>query len=507
MVISRQENNTRRIAALDERAESLGLKRGIGIADAQAMHPGIRVVEEDPVADIRLLESIADWCDRYTPLVALDGSDGLFLDITGCTHLFEAEASLLRDLLSRLGKQGIGAKAGIASTAGAAWASARFSGRSIVEPGTEADTLTPLPLAALRLDQQVRTLLEGVGLRTAGALMAVPRAPLARRFGRNVLLRLDQALGEVEETISPRLPVAPISVERRMAEPIVSTEDIERLILLLAGTLRQVLERRAEGARGLMLLLFRVDGAVSRISTGASRPLRDPLWMLRLFRERLIALQDGMDAGYGFDLVRLCVTATAPFPLEQIDLAASSVDAEADLALLTDRIRARLGEAAIQRPILMESHVPERAVRMVPVSSAVNGSRLADAPSRPLERPIRLLERPEPVEVTMAEVPEGPPTNFRWRRVHYRVSRAEGPERISPEWWLERQPPLQKKEDEKAEEYESRRKQTTVKRMAHLTRDYFRVEDEVGHRYWLYRQGLYGMSEEQPRWFMHGLFA
>ena len=506
-MISRRENNTRRIAALDERAETLGLKRGMGIADAQAMHPGIRVIEDDPIADLKLLESLADWCDRYTPLVALDGTDGLFLDVTGCTHLFGGEAGLLRDLLSRLEHQGIGAKVGIASTAGAAWAAARFSGRSIVEPGAEADSLTPLPLAALRIDPDMRTLLEGVGLRTAGALMAVPRGPLARRFGRGVLLCLDQALGEIEETISPRLPVPPISVERRLAEPIVSTEDIERLILLLAGTLRQDLERRDEGARGLQLLLFRVDGAVSRISTGASRPLRDPLWMLRLFRERLIALQDGLDVGYGFDLVRLCVTATAPFPSEQIDLAASSVDAGTDLAMFTDRIRARLGDAAIQRPVLIESHMPERAVSMVPTSSSTDDSRPADAPSRLLERPIRLLEHPEPVEVTMAEVPEGPPVNFRWRRAHYRVARAEGPERISPEWWLESQPPVQRKDNEETEEYERRRKHAIFKKTASATRDYFRVEDDVGHRYWLYRQGLYGMSEEQPRWFLHGLFA
>lgn len=505
-MISRRENNTRRIAALDERAETLGLKRGMGVADAQAMHPGIRVVEEDAIADSKLLESIADWCDRYTPLVALDGPDGLFLDITGCAHLSGGEDGLLRDLLSRLEQQGIGAKAGIASTAGAAWACARFSGRSIVEPGAEAYTLTPLPLAALRFDPETRTLLEGVGLRTAGALMSVPRGPLARRFGRSVLLRLDQALGEIDETISPRLPVPPLSVERRLAEPIVSTGDIERLILILAGALKQDLERRDEGARGLQLLLFRVDGAVSRIATGASRPVRDPLWVLRLFRERLIALQDRLDAGYGFDLLRLCVTATAPFPLEQIDLAASSADAEADLALLTDRICARLGETAVRRPVLIESHVPERAVAMLPVSSG-NGSGSADALSRPLERPIRLLEHPEPVEVSMAEVPEGPPANFRWRRAQYRVARAEGPERISPEWWLESQPPVQRKENEEVGDYERRRQRAIVRRTAHLTRDYFRVEDTEGRRYWLYRQGLYGMSEEQPRWFLHGLFA
>ena len=206
LVLSRQENNARRIAALDERAEALGLKRGMGLADARAMHPGLDVVEADADADRRLLESLADWCDRYTPLVALDGEDGLFLDVTGCVCLFGGERAMLDDMLARFFHQGFEVRAAIASTAGAAWAAARFRGRLLVAPGEEPALLTPLPPAALRIGPETCGRLEGVGRRSAGGVMAMPRAPLARRFGARLLMRLDQALGRLDEAVSPRLP-------------------------------------------------------------------------------------------------------------------------------------------------------------------------------------------------------------------------------------------------------------------------------------------------------------
>lgn len=505
-MVSRQENNARRVAALDERAEALGLKRGMGVADAQVMHPGIEVVEDEPEADARLLGGLADWCDRYTPLVARDGADGLFLDITGCVHLFGGEQSMLDDALARFLRQGFFARAAIASTAGTAWAAARFSGRAIVPPGGEKDLLNPLPIAALRIERRTRELLEGVGLRTAGAVMAAPRAPLARRFGRELLMRLDQALGAIDEPLSPQLPVPALSVERHLLEPVVSADEIERLVALLAGTLRRDLERRGEGARSVELHLFRVDGHVCRISTGTSRPLRDPLWLQRLFRERLIALENHMDAGYGFDLVRLCVPATAPFPLEQAHLIDRAGEAEADLALFTDRVRARLGEAAISKPCLVESHLPERAAPLVTIAQAAGregGGNPSSRHRRSLERPIRLFERPEPVDVTLVEVPEGPPAGFRWRRTHHRVERSEGPERIAPEWWLQNMPEI---EPEEGDDPDEARKQATARKTVHLTRDYFRVEDTQGRRYWLYRQGLYDAAQP-PRWFMHGVFT
>ena len=480
LVVSCREKNAQRIAALDEQAERLKLKRGMGIADARAMHPGIEIVEAEPEADRRLLEALADWCDRYTPLVAIEGADGLFLDITGCAHLFGGEKAMLNDVLHRLFDQGFAARGGLASTPGAAWAAARFLSPAVIMPGEEAAALAPLPLAALRLEPGVCASLESVGLRLTGAIMAAPRAPLARRFGRALIMRLDQALGRLEEAVSPRLPVAPLSVERHLAEPIVSTEAVEGLVLQLAGALKRDLERRGEGARILQLALFRVDGAVRRYTIGTSRPLRDPALVQRLFREKLAAGADGIDAGYGFELVRLSILEVVPFEIEQTDLAGEGEGDAADLALFADRVRARLGEDALLKPMPVESHIPERRITLAPFAREIH--RRPSPAGLPMpERPIRLLARPEPVDVIASEVPEGPPVNFRWRRTLYRVVRAEGPERIAPEWW--RQMPDAP------------------------TRDYFRIEDDSGHRYWLYRQGFYGASEGMPRWFMHGVFA
>jgi protein ImuB len=449
------------------------------------MHPAIGIVEADPQADQRLLEGLADWCDRYTPLVVLDGADGLFLDITGCTHLFGGEKAMLDAMVARFLQQGFAARAGIASTVGAAWAAARFSGRRIVAAGEEEELLAPLPLSALRVERGVCESLKSVGLRTAGAVMATPRAPLVRRFGALLLVRLDQALGRLDEAVSPRLPAAPLSVERHLAEPVTQVEDIEHLAKSLSQALKPDLERRGEGARSLALMLFRVDGAVSRIAVGASRPLRDPALIQQLFHEKLAVVGRDLDTGYGFDLVRLSALSIAPFVVRQADLTGDTSEEGVGLELFVDRVRARLGESAVLEPVPVESHLPERAVALMPFAQVPARQRKDGVPpAARFERPIRLFSSPEPVEVPVTEMPEGPPLRFRWRRAVYRVTRAEGPERIAPEWW--RLEPGQAQAP---------------------TRDYFRVEDAEGRRYWLYRQGLYDTAKASPRWFMHGIFA
>ena len=483
LVISHRDENTQRIAALDERAEALKLKPGLGIADARARHPSIDVVEAEPEADRRLLEALADWCDRYTPLVAIDGADGLFLDIAGCAHLFGDEERMREDLLLRLRDQGFDARAGLASTPGAAWAAARF-GLPSIAPDEEATALARLPLAALRIEPRTRIGLESVGLRTVGSILAAPRAPLVRRFGGDLVRRLDQALGRVEEAITPRLPVPSLSAERHFPEPLCGVEDIERLVPMLATSLKKELERRGEGARRLQLVLFRVDGAVTRVAVGTSRPMREPMPIGRLFRERLTALAGGIDAGYGFDLVRLAVLSAARFDEDQIDLDEMSPEGGESIAFFADRIRARLGDHALVKPFMRESHIPEEAWRPSPFAAslpekAAVEERLPERFCAP-ERPSRLFREPEPIEVT-AGLPEGPPALFRWRQVSYHVVRAEGPERIAPEWWRQKE--------------------------ASPTRDYYRVEDEGGRRYWLCREGFYGDADAPPRWTVQGLFA
>ena len=293
----------------------------------------------------------------------------------------------------------------------------------------------------------------------------------------------DQALGREEEAISPRLPLPLMMAERRLAEPVVLTEDIERLAELLAANLKTGLEQRGEGARTLVLSLFRVDGAVLRLELKFARPTRAPHRFRALVRERLAAIADTFDPGYGFETARLAVLEAVALEHEQVSLTDERAGTEA-LAAFTERVAARLGNDAIRVPVPVASHVPERAVghaAAAEILSGLWGKYLAGTPPHPIaiERPVRLFERPEPVEA-MAEVPDGPPQRFRWRRALHGVAKAEGPERIAGEWWVDGfdvQP-----------------------------RDYYRVEDGEGRRYWLYREGLYG-GEAPPRWYLHGLFA
>ncbi|OBZ93744.1 DNA repair protein [Pararhizobium polonicum] len=471
-----------RLTALDEAAEALGLKKNQGVAEARAIYPTLEIVEEDVGADRRLLDGIADWCDRYTPLVGLDGRDGLFLDITGCSHLFGGEKALLKDILSRLFQLGIDARGAISSAPGLSSAVSRFGSGGVIAPEEMEPVLAPLPVASLRLEANTVAALQKLGLKRVGDIIAAPRAPLARRFGAHLLLRLDQALGRDEEPVSPRRPVASLSAERRLAEPVQTQEDILSLTGQIALSLKASLEERGAGGRVFELLLFRVDGRVFRIAAGASQPLRDPKRIAALFSERLQAVHDDLDAGYGFEILRLNVMRHEAFDAAQEDFDGAR-QKDVSLAVFVDRVSARLGADCLQSFQLRESHVPERAVTMAPAMDALPPAR-RPAPSgfswSRSERPLRLFPRPESVDVSVAEVPEGPPESFRWRRMLHRVLRSQGPERLAMEWWIDGA-------DARA-------------------RDYFRIEDDTGHRFWIYREGLYGQMPP-PRWFVHGVFA
>jgi protein ImuB len=520
-----------RLTAVNDAAATLRLKVGMPLADARAMYPAIAVADADEAADARLLEAIADWCDRYTPLVGLDPPNGLVLDVTGCAHLFGGEAALCRDLTRRLSAQGYQARVAVAATVGCAWAVARFlpppeRGRSmreahrvgIIPSGDEREVLAPLPLAALRLSPDVIDALGQVGLKRIADVLDRPRAPLAARFGQAFVRRIDQALGREDEPIAPRLPVPAAMAEQRFAEPIALEQDVLGTIERLAGRLAQMLERRGEGARLLQAALFRTDGKVFRTEVGTAEPLREASRIRRLFTERLDVIGDEVDPGFGFDVVRLAALATERCEPAQTGLAAP--DHAAELAHLIDRLGARFGLRRVTRLVPQDTHIPEFAAMAVGAASLpsplwggstavaqrrrsgwgseFNGIARAPPPTPPhkgegsrppgLEeqdslaptRPIRLFEHPEPI-AAIAEVPDHAPGRFRWRGVWHEVVRAEGPERIAMEWWRD--------ENNRA-----------------LTRDYFRVESREGVRVWLYREGLFG-GQAPPRWFAHGVFA
>lgn len=485
--------------ALDGGARMLGLKPGVALADARAMHPGLDVHDADPTGDAACRDALVDWCRLFTPLAAPDGVDGIVMDVTGAAHLHGGERALMATIVRRLAAQGFAAAVALASTPGAAWALARYGGgeRRRLPDGLDLAAtqrlFAPMPLVALRLDEAVVARLAQAGLRRIGDLLLRPRAPIAARFGRDLHDRLDALLGLAAEPISPRFAAPAFVAERRFAEGIVRREDVEGTILSLAYDLCGLLGRHGEGARRLDVALYRVDGVVRHIEAGTSRPLRDPLAMARLFRERIEAAgADGLDTGCGFELVRLVATSAERLDEHQPGWDAAGAGGT-DLDDLVDRLGARFGLERVTRLRLAPSHQPERAAVAVSAAAPIVGARLTRAavaaaavaaPDEDFatlpERPIRLFEQPEPIE-TLAEVPDGPPLRFRWRRVLHHVAAIEGPERIGPEWW----------------------KQSDGGRD---TRDYFRAEDTGGRRFWIFREGLY-REQTEPRWFVHGVFA
>jgi protein ImuB len=478
-----RRDNALRLTALDEKAKTCGLKRGQGLAEARAMFPDIDVFDEDETADLALLEAIADWCDRYTPFVALDGKDGLFLDITGCAHLFGGEERMLRDVLARLGQMGFDARGAISSSPGLSWAVSRFGRSSVVAREEMTSVLGMLPVQALRIEEATIASLCKLGLKRVSDLIAMPRAPLARRFGTQLLLRIDQALGMNEEAISPRRPLAALSAQRQLAEPIQAEAHILDMAGEIATSLKLGLEARGLGGRVFELVLFRVDGRVFRIAAGTSRPLRDPGRIAGLFAERLNSVHDELDAGFGFELLRINVLQHDTFDTLQSDFDGEGAK-EVSLSDFIDRVSARLGADCLQVYRLHQSHIPERAETLVPAIAAKPQGQQQVKDSFSFmprsDRPLRLLRRPEPMQAFAATVPDGPPQRFRWRHVVHDVIRAEGPERISPEWW---------RDDDNAEE-----------------RDYFRLESDTGRLFWIFRLGRYD-ADKPATWRMHGFFA
>ena len=465
----------RRLYAVDATAAALGLFVGQKATDAMALVPELETAEADPEGDLVALTALADWCVRFSPAVALDPPDGLFLDITGVAHLWGGEAAMLDDLAARLAGAGIAARGAVAESAGAAWALARFGeDRTLAEPGTEAALLSRLPAQALRLEPETAAQLARLGLARVGLIAALPRDQLARRFGAGVLLRLDQALASAEEALSFRRPPTPWFARLAFAEPISAPDDLARASFDIAAALCRRLAAENRGAGRFELAFHRLDGRAQRLSIGLSLPGREPKAIARLFAPML----ETVDPGFGIEVVTLAADRVEARPERQASLETIGTIAPEDgVAPLVDRLANRLGEACVWRAAPHPSHVPERAVkRRAPFAPAAGGDWVKNRP-----RPVRLFARPEPVEAA-APIPDDPPIFFRWRGRLRRVKRAEGPERIAEEWW--RRPPGESDP-------------------SHV-RDYYRVEDEDGARYWLFRAGLYGAGEP-PKWWLHGL--
>ncbi|MGL4238371.1 Y-family DNA polymerase [Tabrizicola sp.] len=460
------------VHAVNRAAQLAGVTVGARVVDMRALCPALKVDFADTQGDRVALDRLALWARRWCPWTVTDvwgeGGHGLILDTTGSDHLWGGEAAMLERIEADLSALGFSARLALAPTWGAAWALARFG----PVRGICADT-APLPAAGLRLDGETVLLLNRLGLRTIGALAELPRLALARRFSRaaqaqNPLIRLDQLTGHLVEPVSPPGTPPIFRADARLAEPIF---DPTNHLPGLCQALCDELAKAQAGARRLRLTVYRTDGEVSRIEVACALPSRDARHLAFLFRDRL----EKIDPGFGFDLISLEAPVTEALGTRQADLAGDT-DASLELAQLTDRLTARFGRNALSRLQPVASHIPERAEARGAPMQAVPAGQVTVA-----ERPQRLLTPAEEVNVLYA-VPEGPPAQFQWRRRSYRVTRYQGPERIAPEWWQDRP--------------------------GTRLRDYFKVEDEAGHRFWLYREGLQDDGRGgAPRWFLHGVFA
>ncbi len=478
------------IDAVSRAAREAGARCGQRLTDARAICPTLAVEPSDQAGDKAWLERLTGWTRRWGPWTATDGRDGLLVDTTGVAHCFGGEDAMLADMQERYAALGFAARTAMAPTIGAAWALARYGGKgaNVDEAGLRS-ALASLPVESLRIDADAAMLLRRVGLKSIGALADMPTLALARRFrslgfartftrrktdaSANPLHRLQQALGQIAEPVEPLAERTIYRARSRMLEPIRHTAVLEPVLIDLARDLCEQLFADQQGLRRVRFEAFRVDGHTQALHAGTTAPVRDPDHIVRLFGEDL----EQLEAGFGFDAFALTALLHETMAARQSGLDEEPPEGIA-VSELVDRLCARIGPDKVHQPLPRASHVPERAVEWRPAMQGMDAD--PQVPVLP-ERPLRLFDRPEPVTVIYA-TPEGPPRRFRWRRVLHDVVKVEGPERIAPEWWRER---------------------SNVR-----LRDYYKVEDQAGRRFWLYRGGVIDDGRGgPPQWFMHGLFA
>jgi protein ImuB len=464
------------VLAADRAAQAAGLRVGMPASKAQALVSGLIIWDAEPAADAEGLERLALWVlRRYAPIVAADPPDGIVIDTTGADHLHGGEPAMIAAIVERLAASGVVARAAIADTWGAAHALARYGTRPILiaAPGSSSSAVAPLPLASLRLSAEILGGLRVLGFDTVADILAQPRAPLALRFGPEPGRRLDQAVGRLAEPIVPIRPPDLIEVRRSFAEPIGAAETIARYIGKLVDQLCVALEEKGLGVRRLDLVCQRVDDRAQAVRVGTALPVRNAKRLTRLLCDKI----ETIDPGFGIELMTLAATTAEPLPEKQISSNLVE-EPERDVSSLIDTLANRVGGHRLYRIAPVASDVPERSVgRIAPMAAATGAVWPGDWP-----RPSRLLPYPEPIE-TVALLPDYPPVSFSWRGIRRRVRRADGPERVFGEWW---------------------------KRDAELTtvRDYFRVEDDAGERYWIFRSGDgEDTATGSHRWFLHGIFG
>ncbi|MET0463352.1 MAG: DNA polymerase Y family protein [Chitinophagaceae bacterium] len=470
-VLVMQDHGRKIICAGNSVALQQGIEVGMVLADARAIYPSLVVEDDIPDLSSRLLNKLAQWCIRFSPCVALDLPDGLIIDASGCAHLWGAERIYLTDIVSGLNNLGYQTCAAMADTVGAAWAVSRYGvSGTVIESGAQFPALLCLPSQALRLEREQVDLLHKLGLRRISQFINMPRIALRRRFGKTILQRIDQATGLEEELIESIIPVEPYQERLPSLEPISTATGIEIALEKLLTILCLRLQKEQKGLREAIFKGYRIDGKTVSIAIGTHRPSCNPKHLFKLFSLKI----DLIEPALGIEVFHIEAKKIQEAPPYQEQMWTSSCGLEhIQLAELIDRIAGRIGENRIYRFLPDEHYWPERSVR--------KALSLEEKPStewrneRP--RPTVLLPNPELIEVT-APIPDYPPMLFRYKGILHKIKRADGPERIEQEWWMQQG----------------------------LHRDYYYVEDEEGRRYWIFRLGHYDVNKTY-QWFIHGFFA
>jgi len=457
------------IKAVNTVAHKKGVYVNMVVADCRAIVPDLKIFDYDSEQANKLLSALAEWCMRYTPFVSINLPDGLMLDASGCTHLWKGDANYLQDLNNKLSHFGYTIRIAMAQTMGAAWALSRFGKNgSILNRETQREVLATLPPAALRLEMTTLERLQKLGLTTIGSFINMPRTALRRRFGKNILIQIDRALGYEMEMMTPIRPVAPYREQLPCIEPICTNIGIEIALKTLLPELCQRLNLESKGLRKCELQCYRVDGNIQKINISTSRASRNAIHLFKLFENRIVQIEPGL----GIELFILEASVVEELQNSQDTIWAVSNKNEIEIAELLDRLIGKTGLAAVHRYLPAEHYWPERSVK--------NSLSLAEKPASAWRtdqpRPLHLLEKPEAIGVTVP-IPDYPPLLFKYKGVLHTVKKADGPERIEHEWWLSTE----------------------------LYRDYYCVEDERGARYWLFRSGNYNNGD--AKWFLHGFFA
>jgi protein ImuB len=469
-VLSLRDHNRVIVSAANTAAEKQGISIGMAVADAKAIFPSLIILDDKHELEVKLLTSFAKYCIRYTPIAAIDPPNCLVLDVTGCPHLWGSELAYIDNIINRFTKFGYDVKAAMADTIGSAWATTHFDQELVIEKKQHQYSLLRLPVASLRLQQETLELLCNLGLHHIQSIIHMPRKALHRRFGSHLIQRLDQALGYIEETIHPVEIPEPFHERLPCLELISTATGIEIALQKLLDNLCLRLQQEQKGLRTAIFKCYRVDGKIEKIEIGTNRPSHNSKHLFELFQLKV----DTIEPALGIELFTLDGSNVEGLKPIQKKLWAGNYGLEnIKFSELLDHIENKIGPDKIHRFLPAEHYWPERSVKAATsLNEEVTITWESDKP-----RPIQILPTPQIIQVT-APIPDYPPMNFRYKGKLHKVIKADGPERIESEWWMEEG----------------------------LHRDYYNVEDEEGNRYWLFRLGHYS-NAERPQWFIHGFFA